>query len=142
MAPVTAPRARMPSGHDIPIPESVYVHMQTLDAKVEGVRAEVAGIGDKVDKLVEVVAERNASWKDKAVTQLGALALAVLAAVGGVRATTPTPEPARIEVYQTPISKEVAPECMSLQPGTLAQGECFARVQAEIQSGKRAPALR
>jgi hypothetical protein len=131
-------RTRSPSGHDIPIPESVFHAIHHVDAKVEGVRAEVAGIGDKVDKLVQAVAERNASWKDKAVTQFGAIALAALAAMGGSRLIAPAaPEPTRVEVVHTPINAAMATECMSIQPGTNAQAECFARVQAEIQSGKR-----
>ncbi len=137
------PRPRTPSGHDIPIPESVFhavaaVHADqaATRAEVAGLRADVGEVKGAVADLAKVIEERNASWKDKAVTQLGALGLAVLSAVVGVRVTTPTPEPQRIEVHHTPVDPRMA-ECAPHKPGTVAQSECFARVQAEIQSGKR-----
>lgn len=129
-------RARTPSGNDIPIPESVFQALRHVDEKVEGMRAEVAGIDAKVDKMAEAVT-RLASRKGADMTKIiVALAATIPAIIGGVRLSTPTPEPARIEVQHTPIDPRMA-ECSSLQPGTQAQSECFARVQAEIQSGKR-----
>ena len=137
-------RPQTPSGHDIPIPESVFQAVAVVQSEQADTRRAVSDLGLKVDSLSEnvaglaqVVAERNASWKDKAVTQFGALGLAVIAAIGGGRLVAKDPPPAPpAQVIFTPIDPRMA-ECQPLQPGTAAQAECFARVQAEIQSGKR-----
>lgn len=134
---VPPPRMRTPSGHDIPIPESVFQGLQHVDAKIEGVRAEVAGLDGKIDKLTLAVSKIAASKRHDWAKIIGALGVAVPAIVGGVRLSMPAQEPTRVEVVHTPIDPRMA-ECRALQPGTQAQAECFARVQVEIQSGKPA----
>ncbi len=132
------PRRRTPSGHDIPIPESVFVHLQTLDEKIEAVEEKVGGKLDAVEASVKTLSAKLDAGRNQTMLDLAKILVpAVVAIVGGQRLLAPAPEPARIEVFQTPVNKQMAPECMSLQPGTVAQAECFARIQAEIQSGKR-----
>ncbi len=134
--PLAPPRWRTPSGHDIPVPESVFQAIGVVQAETRALGVKVDTVAGAVADLAATVAERNASWKDKAVTQIGALALAVIAAVGGGRLVAKDPEPAKVEVVHTPVDPRMA-ECLPLKPGTVEQAECFGRVQAEIQSGKR-----
>lgn len=143
-----SPRHRTPSGHDIPIPESVFVHLQDLDEKIEAVEERVGGkieavetrVGGKLDAVeasVKSVAAKLDAGRSQTMLDLAKILVpAVVAIVGGQRLLAPAPEPQRIEVHSTPVDKRMA-ECMPLQPGTPAQLECFARVQAEIQSGQR-----
>jgi hypothetical protein len=137
------PRTRTPSGHDIPIPESVFHALSSVQAELRDSRqaretwqanhdSEHKQMAERVEKAV---ATRSQSMIDLAKV----LVPAVVLIIGGQRALAPTPQPARIEVVETPVTRAIAPECMSLQPGTTAQTECFARVLAEIQSGKRSP---
>ncbi len=137
-SPRLPPRLRSPSGHDVPIPESVFDAMAVLQKENQATRAEVADLRGDVKDISKAVktlaARRNSTMVDMAKVIIPA----VLTIVGAQRALAPSPEPTRIEVHQTPVDKRMA-ECMGLQPGTLAQAECFAKIQAEIQSGKRAP---
>lgn len=130
------PRRRTPSGHDIPIPESVFQALASVQVEHQATRAEVAGLrGDvaKIEKAVtRLAARRNSSMADLAKI----IVPAVVAILGGGRLLAPSPEPTRVEVVRSPVDPRMA-ECVALQPGTQAHGECFARVQAEIQSGKR-----
>jgi hypothetical protein len=129
-------RARTPSGHDIPIPESVFQAIHSVQQENAATRIEVAGLRSDVTEIKESVGKIAAAKSQTMIDLAKILIPAVVAIVGGQRLLTPTPEPARIEVQHTPIDPRMA-ECSSLQPGTQAQSECFARVQAEIQSGKR-----
>jgi hypothetical protein len=130
-------RQRTPSGHDIPIPESVFQAIAAVQNDNRATRAEVAGLRDDVKETNRMVkslaARRNSSMADLAKI----IVPAVVAILGGGRLLAPSPEPTRTEVRYTPVDPRMA-ECRGLQPGTQAQGECFARVQAEIQSGKPA----
>ncbi len=133
------PRARTPSGHDIPIPESVFRAIQAVQDEHHETRVEVAALRSDVSEIKESVSKLAAARSQTMIDLAKVLVPAVVAIVGGQRLLAPNPQPTRVEVIETPISKQMAPECMSLQPGTTAQAECFARVQAEIQSGKRPP---
>lgn len=129
-------RTRTPSGNDIPIPESVFQAIHSVQQENAATRVEVAGLRSDVTEIKEAVGKIAAAKSQTMIDLAKVLIPAVVAIVGGQRLLAPTPEPARIEVQHTPIDPRMA-ECSSLQPGTQAQGECFARVQAEIQSGKR-----
>lgn len=131
------PRARTPSGHDIPIPESVFQAIASVQADNQATRVEVASIREDVTEIKDSVAKLAAARSQTMIDLAKVLVPAVVAIVGGQRLLAPSPEPARVEVVHTPIAPAMAPECQSIQPGTQAQAECFARVQAEIQSGKR-----
>jgi hypothetical protein len=131
------PTTRSPSGHDIPIPESVFQAVAAVQAENRETRAEVAELRSDV-KEINVAVKKLAARRNSNMVDLAKIIIpAVLTIVGAQRALAPSPEPTRVEVHQTPISQAAAAECMSIQPGTQAQTECFARVQAEIQSGKR-----
>ncbi len=138
------PRARSPSGHDIPIPESVFQALESVQAELRDSRqareAWQAAHDSEHKELKERVEKAVATRSQSMIDLAKVLVPAAVAIIGAQRALAPTPEPQRTEVVQTPVTKAVAPECMSLQPGTAAQTECFARVLAEIQSGKRSPA--
>jgi hypothetical protein len=132
------PRPRTPSGNDVPIPESVFHAIASVQAEHAETRAEVAGLRSDVGEIKESVAKLAAAKGQTMVDLAKILVPAVVAIIGGQRLLAPAPAPAHVEVRHTPITPAMAPECMSLQPGTTAQAECFARVQVEIQSGKRA----
>jgi hypothetical protein len=130
-------RQRTPSGHDIPIPESVFVHLGTLDQKIEAVETRVSTKLDAVEASVQTLSTKLDAGRSQTMLDLAKILIpAVVAIVGGQRLLTPAPEPQRIEVHQTPVDPRMA-ECLPHKPGTAEQIECFARVQAEIQSGKR-----
>jgi len=133
-----APRltARSPSGHDIPIPESVFHAIATVQEEHRETRAEVADLRSDVKEINATVKKLAARRNSNMVDLAKVIIPAVLTIVGAQRALAPSPEPTRTEIRYTPIDPRMA-ECSGLQPGTQAQAECFARVQAEIQSGKR-----
>lgn len=134
--------SRTPSGHDIPIPESVFVGMASLEQAIrtQGQQAQVwqanhdsehKALGEKLE---QAIASKRHDWTKI----IGAIAAAIPLIIGGVRATTPAPERPSFQVIPSPIDPRMA-TCSSIQPGTQAQAECFGRVQAEIQSGKLPP---
>lgn len=132
------PRDRTPSGHDIPVPESVYLHMQSLDEKIDAVEDRVGEKLEAVEASVNKLSAKLDAGRNQTMVDLAKILIpAVVAIVGGQRLLAPAPEPPRVVIEHTPITPAMAPECMSIQPGTQAQAECFARVQAEIQSGRR-----
>lgn len=75
IAPEQGPRARY-RDEQATVPDTIVSAL--LDIK-EG----LAATDKKVADLALVVAERNATWKDKAVTQISAIVLAVLGIIGG-----------------------------------------------------------
>jgi hypothetical protein len=130
-------RNRTPSGHDIPIPESVYQHMRQLDEKIDAVETRLDTKLDGIGASIQSVAAKQDASRNQTMIDLAKILVPFLVAiVGGQRLLAPAATPERIEVVHTPIDPRMA-ECSSLQPGTQAQTECFARVQAEIQNGKR-----
>jgi hypothetical protein len=133
---MSPPRARTPSGHDIPIPESVFQAVAAVQAENQATRVEVAALREDVGDIKKSVATLAAARSQTMIDLAKILVPAVVAIVGGQRLLAPTPQVERIEVHATPVDPRMA-ECNALQPGTQAQAECFARVQAEIQSGKR-----
>jgi hypothetical protein len=114
----------------------VFQAIAAVQAENQATRAEVAGLRSDVTDIAKSVktlaSRRNSTMLDFAKV----LTPVALAIIGAQRALAPAPEPQRIEVVHTPVDPRMA-ECAPLQPGTQAQSECFARVQAEIQSGKR-----
>lgn len=130
---MSSPRARTPSGHDIPIPESVFQALHDIQQENRTWQENHDSEHRDLRQDIKVaLAGRRHDWAKI----IGAIAAAIPLIVGGVRVSTPTPEPARVEVIPSPVDPRMA-ECRSLQPGTQAQGECFARVQADIQAGRR-----
>lgn len=128
--------ARSPSGHDIPIPESVFQAIAQVQREGAATRAELAGVRSDVTEIKEAVGKIAAAKSQTMLDLAKILIPAVVAIVGGQRLLAPSQEPARTQVQYTPIDPRMA-ECSALRPGTQAQSECFARVQVEIQSGKR-----
>ncbi len=112
-------RARTPSGHDIPIPESVFQAIAQVQREGQETRAEVAGLREDVTDIGKAVktlaARRNSTMLD----MVKVLAPAVVAIVGGVtgmaQLTKPSaPEPTRI--YESNLSAELV-KCQAKPEG-------------------------
>jgi hypothetical protein len=76
------------------IPDSVFGALQSLQAGL-------AQTNQNVSDLTAELAKLTATWKDKAVTQIGAIALAAMSIIGAQRALAPTPPAPRVEIQQS-----------------------------------------
>ena len=113
-------RQRTPSGHDVPIPEAVFHAILGVSHDIKALGQTVAVNQANTDRqiadLAKVVASSSASWKDKAVTQVGALALAIVAAIGGgvgIQELRKPPAAAPTVVYESALSAALA-RCQGL----------------------------
>ena len=130
------PRARTPSGHDIPIPESVFQAIQAVQVENAGTRAEVAGLRSDVTEIKGSVA-KLASVKAQTWTDLAkVLAPVALAIIGAQRALAPTPPAPEVRAVKTVLESRLE-ECKPLAAGSQARYECFARVYAETEGQRR-----
>ncbi len=100
-------RGRTPSGHDIPIPESVFQAIAQVQAENAGTRAEVAGLRSDVAEVKEAVKKIAATNVDKWTNLLKVVVPAVVAIVGGTvgaqKLTAPA-APAPTVVYESALS--------------------------------------
>lgn len=108
------PRRRTPSGHDIPIPESVFQAIQSVGQSVDALTQEFrvkAAADDQRFAKVEALAEKASAASVERWTNLAkALVPAVIAIVGGVTGMVKltersAPEPTR--VYESSLSAEL-----------------------------------
>lgn len=105
--------ARTPSGHDIPIPESVFHAIQSVSTDVKALAQEVrakSAADDQRFAKVEELAKNAAALSVERWTNLAkALVPAVVAIVGGVvgaqKLTEPAPQPTR--VYESALSADL-----------------------------------
>jgi hypothetical protein len=111
---MSPPRTRTPSGHDIPIPESVFQAIQSVSADVKALTAEVrtkAAADDQRFARVEEIATKASAQSVERWTNLAkALVPAVVAIIGGTvgvqKLTAPAaPEPTR--VYESALSADL-----------------------------------
>lgn len=112
-------RQRTPSGHDIPVPESVFHAILTVSSDVKALAGEVRTNREETRaELAEVKAlavKASAQSVERWTNLAKALVPAVIAIVGGTvgvqKLTTPTaPEPTR--VYESSLSAELV-KCQS-----------------------------
>ena len=133
-------RQRSPSGHDIPIPESVFVALadiqrvivaqgqdtKTWQANHDGEHKE---LGDKVAKLGAVKA---ADWAKVIGLVAGSLATVVTTIIAA-RPTLPPPE---VRAVKTVLESRLD-ECKPLPVGSQERFACFERVYSEVEGGRR-----
>lgn len=96
LPPPRAPMASQPS-----FTEGVLLMVGEIQAATQALQVAQAQTTNDVAKLTESVAKITASWKDKAVTQIGAVAIAALGIISAVVATRPSSEPQRTVVQQS-----------------------------------------
>ncbi len=132
--PLPPHRPRTPSGHDIPIPESVFLALQDVSTAVNGLAQEVrAGKADTDTKLAEVreLAQKASSqsverWTNLAKAILPAIALTIGGTAGVQKLTEREPPPAT-KVVRSQADLDLD-ECRPLPPGSYERAECFERV--------------
>jgi hypothetical protein len=94
--PPRAPQASQPS-----FSEGVLLAVGEIQATTRELQAGLAQTDSNVRALTESVAKITASWKDKAVTQIGAVAIAALGIISAVVATRPGSEPQATRIQRT-----------------------------------------
>ncbi len=112
------PRGRTPSGHDIPIPESVFQAIAQVQVENAGTRAEVAGLRSDVAEVKEAVKKIAATNVEKWTNLLKVVVPAVLAVVGGtagVQKLTAPAAPAPTVVYESALSAALV-RCQAKPP--------------------------
>jgi hypothetical protein len=78
--------------------QGVQGQLSSMDQRFQ---ASVSKLEVEQTKQGETLAKLTATWKDKAVTQIGAIALAALSIIGAQRALAKDPPPQRTVVQQT-----------------------------------------
>ena len=127
-------RSRTPSGHDIPVPEAVFLALQSLGQKIDTGKADtdlkIAGLAEKVSAVA-------ASSSDRWVNLLKVVIPAVLTIVGGTAGINrlTAPAPAQAPAART-LADTLADECRPLPAGTTERFECFQRVQDSQTYGR------
>lgn len=107
-------RPRTPSGHDIPIPESVFqaIHSvgQSVQALTNEVRTKAAADEQRFARVEEIATKASAQSVERWTNLAKALVPAVLAIVGGTvglqKATESAPPPPT-RVYESSLSAEL-----------------------------------
>lgn len=129
-------RPRTPSGHDIPIPESVFLALQTIGEKIDAGKADtdlkIATLAEKVEKVA-------AGSTDRWVNLLKVVIPAVLTIIGGTVGAQKLAEPAAPASAPAPrtLADTLADECRPLPAGSQDRFECFERVRASQTYGHR-----
>jgi hypothetical protein len=112
-------RPRTPSGHDVPIPESVFHAIQSVSTDVKTLtqefRTKAATDDERFSKVEKLAKDASALSVERWTNLAKALVPAVIAIVGGTvgvqKLTAPaTPEPTRI--YESALSGELV-KCMA-----------------------------
>lgn len=130
-------RARTPSGHDIPIPESVFVALADIQRVIvaQGQRtqtwqanhdAEHKELGETV---ASISASKRADWGKVIGLVAGSLATIVTTIVAA-RPTLPAPE---VRAVKSLVEVRVEHECDPLPIRSQERFECFQRIYAETE---------
>lgn len=126
-------RPRTPSGHDVPIPESVFHAVQAVQQEVRTSVQQAAAWQANHDaehaKLGKLVATAMASKRHDWAKIIAAIAAAVPLIIGGVRATAPTP-PAPVQVLTPNALGNELEACGTLQ-------DSVARMQCQLAAAER-----
>ncbi len=136
------PRARTPSGHDIPIPESVFLALSDIQhaqqAQAQQTLTWQANHDSEHKDLGETVKKIAAGQSHDWVKIIGAIAAAIPLIVGGVRMTTPAQLPAEVRAVRSQADLDLD-ECRPLAPGSFERAECFERVSRGPNGKRSAP---
>lgn len=107
--------------------EETTLLLRQLVGGMQQVQAAQAKTDEKVASLAETVSRITATWKDKAVVQISAIALAALSIIGAQRALAPTPPPATTVVQKSELQIR-AEGCVKLAGGN---PETYARCMVD-----------
>ena len=129
------PRQRTPSGHDVPIPESVFHALQGLQGAVQDLATSVSvGKADTDRRLAGLelgVAKVAAANTDRWVNLLKVVVPAVATIIGGTvgvqRLTAPEPPPPETRTVRSSTDWRLA-ECRGLKPGSAERQGCVDHV--------------
>ncbi len=135
-------RPRTPSGHDIPIPESVFLALADIQQAVhhQGQQAQTwqANHDSEHRELGETVAKIAAGKRADWGKVIGLVAGAIVSIVGAVHVTTPTPAAPEVRAVKSLVEVRLEEQCYSLPAGSQARFECSQRIFSELeQSGRR-----
>lgn len=108
------PRARTASGHDVPIPESVFVAIAAVQAETraenQATRAEVAGLREDIASIKQAVKSIAAHNVERWTNLLKVVVPAVVTIVGGViganKLSAPATPPPTV-VHESALSAEL-----------------------------------
>jgi hypothetical protein len=113
-------RARSPSGHDIPIPESVFHAIQSVGQSVQALASEVrtkaAADDERFAKVEQMAKDASALSVERWTNLAKALVPAVMAIIGGtvgVQKLTERSAPEPTRVYESALSAELV-KCQKL----------------------------
>jgi hypothetical protein len=101
---MASPRARQDSAGESVLLAALQGVQGSITSLDQRMQASVAKLEEEVSEQGETLAKLSASWKDKAVTQIGAIALAALSIIGAQRALAPEPQPDRVTVHRDELS--------------------------------------
>jgi hypothetical protein len=111
---VTPPRPRTPSGHDIPIPESVFHAIHSVSTKVDQLAKAVEAKGEadqlRFARVEEIAAKASAQSVERWTNLAKALVPAVVAIIGGtvgVQKLTAPAAPELTRIYESGLSAEL-----------------------------------
>lgn len=127
------PRPRTPSGHDVPIPEAVFVALAGVQGAVQALSQTVAtgqaATDAKISDIGKDVADLKARDRAHMAKILGIVATAVVSVLGGGRMLAPTPPAPEVRAVRS--AEDMAlDECRPLPPGSYERAECFERVSS------------
>jgi hypothetical protein len=124
-------RRRTPSGHDVPIPESVFQAIAQVQQENAGTRAEVAGLRSDFAELKEAVTKLASHGKAETLKIIGGVIVAALGVIGGQRALAPSPPPTpapQIRQVRTDLDVRLD-ECRDLPQDSPDRRHCWRRVK-------------
>lgn len=125
------PRPRTASGHDVPIPEAVFVALAGVQGSVQAltqtVAAAQAATDQKFSDLGKDVADLKAQDRAHLAKIIGIVATAVASVIGGQRMLAPTPPAPEVRAVRSQADLRLD-ECRPLPPGSYERAECFERV--------------
>jgi hypothetical protein len=105
------PRPRTPSGHDVPIPEAVFVALAGLQGAVTANAQQTAAWQANHDgehsKIMLALKDVKASNGHETIKVIAGVVIAALGVIGGQRALAPTPPPATTVVSESALSTEL-----------------------------------
>lgn len=130
-------RPRTPSGHDVPIPESVFLALADVQASVHGVAQAVAlqaaASEARFAKTEQTLSEVKAAVRDKWVGLAKVMIPGVLAIIGTIVAARPTLPAPEVRAVKSLVEVRVEHECDPLPIRSQERFECFQRVYADTE---------
>lgn len=138
MANVPGPRGRQDSAGESLLLATLQGVQGQLTAMDQRFQTSIADLEEKQSQHGEALAKLTATWKDKAVTQIGAIALAALSIIGAQRVLAKEPAPERTVIQQTELQVR-ADGCAKMANGSDTE---YARCMARDVVAPNAPSAR